>query len=132
MNGSTIDNDSDLKSMLERIWTTPLGLEASQDLHEGVLLEQYYERIYVACALKTTGGWEVTEGKAPKIPNMRLFYSGDVLEKLSQSRDIEDFSTKLQDFIGDRDIVFIPLRSPHKLMEAGFADFAERLGLPGK
>jgi len=132
MNGSTIDNDGDLKSMLEQIWITPLGLEASQDLHEGVLLEQYYENTYVAYALKTTGGWEVTEGKAPKIPNMRLFYSGDALEKLSQSKNIEDFSTKLQDLIGDRDIVFIPLRSPDKLMEAGFADFAERLGLPGK
>ncbi|MDY6880885.1 MAG: hypothetical protein SV686_11605 [Thermodesulfobacteriota bacterium] len=132
MAGSTIKSDDDLKRLLEQIWISPLGLEASQDLHEGVLLEQHYENMQVAWALKTRDGWEVSAGKAPELPNMRLFYSGDALERLSQSRDLEDFSTKLQDLIGDRDLVFIPLRSPDMLAEVGFGEFAERLGLPGK
>lgn len=132
MNDLTIKDENDLKRSLEEIWTRPLGLEASQDLAEGVLLEQYYENTYVAHALKTASGWEVTVGKAPKIPTMRIFYSGEALAKLAQTTSLEDFGERLQDLLAVREIVFIPLRSPEKLQEAGFAEFAERLGLPGK
>lgn len=132
MENTAINSDSDLAKLLEQIWTTPLGLKASQDLHEGVLLEQHYEGIYVATALKTVDGWVVTDGKAPSTPTMRIFYSIGACEELAQTTSLEDFSNKLQDLIGIRNIVFIPMRSPEKLMEAGFSEFAERLGLPGK
>ena len=132
MDGFEVNNDSDLKELIERVWNTPLGLEATQDLHDGVLLEQYHENIYVVHTVKTTAGWEVIEGKATKIPPMRLFFFGDALETLANAENIEDFSTKVQDLVGDRNIVFISLTTPEKLIEVGFAEFAERLGLPGK
>ena len=132
MGAIVINDNSDLKRTLEELWTRPLGLEATQDLHEGVLLEQYYEHTFVAHARKTAEGWEVGEGKSPKLPTMRIFYSGDSLDRLMETTDLEEFANRLQDMVGDRNIVFIPLRSPEKLGEAGFAEFAERLGLPGK
>lgn len=132
MNNQPINSNSDLRMLLEQIWTTPLGLEVTQDLHDGVLLEQHYDNTYVATTLKVTTGWELTDGKAPSTPTMRIFYSPGACEALAQTKTLEEYANKLQDLIGVRNIVFIPMRSPEKLVEAGFAEFAERLGLPGK
>lgn len=132
MNAQQVNSNSDLRKLLEQIWMSSLGLEATQDLHEGILLEQYYDNNYVATALKTTTGWEVTEGKAPKIPTMRIFYSRGACEELSKAENLDDFAKKLLDLIGVRSIVFIPMRSPEMLAKVGFGEFAERLGLPGK
>jgi|GEM_PF-3439126 len=132
MNALTIKSNSDLRRLLEQIWMSPIGLEATQDLHGGVLLEQYYNNTYIATALKTSTGWELTDGKSPKIPTMRIFYSCGACEQLAQTEDLNGFANKLLDLIGVRSIVFIPMRSTEMLLKAGFGEFAERLGLPGK
>lgn len=121
-----------MKEMLTRIWTSPHALEATQDLKEGVLLEQFYEDTHVAYALKTADGWDVREGKAPSVAMLRIFYKCDACEKLADSKDIDEFATTVQDVIEEREMIFIPLRPPDVLVKAGFSEFARRMGLPGK
>ncbi len=127
-----ITSDSEFRKVLEHIWLTPQGLEATQDLKEGVVLEQYYENQYVVHARKTADGWEFKEGPIPTSKVMRLFYYGDGCEKLARTKDLTEFANAVQEVIAERKMVFIPMRPPETLVRHGFADFARRLGLPGK
>lgn len=131
MAGTTINTKADFIETLTRIWTCRVGLEASQDLHEGVTLEQFYEEDYKVFGVKTKDGWNLTEEKPSVAPVMRLFYYGDISEKLCPAT-LEDFARQLQDLLDQRQLVFIPLRTPEFLIEVGFEGFAKRLGLPGK
>lgn len=131
MAGTSIESKADFMECLERIWTCQVGLEASQDLHEGVALEQFYEEDFKVYGVKTKDGWTLTDKKPAIGPVMRLFYYGDFSEKLCPAT-LEEFAQQLQDLLDERQLVFIPLRTPEFLIEVGFDGFAERLGLPGK
>jgi hypothetical protein len=127
-----ISSQNDFKETLQKIWLSSHALEASQDLLEGILLEQFYENQYVVSARKTIDGWDIQEGPASRARIMRIFYYGDGCEKLARANDLQTFGQAVQEVIAERKMVFIPLRPPEKLVEAGFSKFAERLGLPGK
>jgi len=131
MAGTVIETKADFRDTLARIWTCPVGLEASQDLHEGVTLEQFYEEDFKVFGVKTKDGWTLTEAKPATAPVMRLFYYGDFSEKLCPAT-LEEFAQQLQGLLDERQLVFIPLRTPEFLVEVGFDGFARRLGLPGK
>ena len=132
MNACGITNNSDLKSILEKVWNSAQGVEATQDLKGDVVLEQFYENTYTTYAVKTASGWQIEEGPPPKSATMRIFYVQDACEKLSQVKDFDEFCDTLLDVITERTLTFIPLRPPDMLIEVGFGEFAERVGLPGK
>ncbi|MCL6478207.1 MAG: hypothetical protein K6T65_07295 [Peptococcaceae bacterium] len=127
-----ISSQSEFKAILEKIWLSAHALEASQELQEGILLEQFYENQYVVSARKTADSWDIQEGPASRARIMRIFYYGDGCDKLAAAGDLQAFGQSVQDVIAERKMVFIPLRPPEKLIEAGFSRFGERLGLPGK
>lgn len=131
MAGTSIETKADFMECLGQIWTCQVGLDASQDLHEGVTLEQFYEEDFKVYGVKTRDGWNLTDKKPSTSPVMRLFYYGDFSEKLCPGT-LEEFATQLQDLLDQRQLVFIPLRTPEFLIEVGFDGFAKRLGLPGK
>jgi hypothetical protein len=127
-----IASNLELKNALERAWLSAHAREATQDLIDGTILEEFYEDRYIAYVMKTGSNWEVLEGPAPRKKIIRLFYYQDALDMLAQSTDLASFGQALMTAITEKKLVFIPLRPPETLIEAGFGKFAERVGLPAK
>lgn len=132
MSNCDIKSNSDLVEVLEYIWCSGHGREASQDLRDGVILEQFFDNNIKAYGTKTPEGWDVSEQVPSEMPALRIFYYGDFCRRLWDVANIKEFADTLLDMVETRGIVFIPLRSPEMLVELGFNGFAERLGLPGK
>jgi hypothetical protein len=127
-----IASNLEMKNALERAWLSAHAQEATQDLIDGTILEEFYEDRYIAHVMKTGPNWEVLEGPAPRKKIIRLFYYQDALDMLAQSTDLASFGQALMTAITEKKLVFIPLRPPETLIEAGFGKFAERVGLPAK
>lgn len=128
----SIKSKKEFKEALEKIWLTPIGEEITQDLQDGVLIEEYLDDQNPVVVKKREGKWLIEEGPAQEMIHLRLFYYGDAPQRLMEAKSVVEFSSTYVTLFEEKKIVFIPMTSPEFLVLAGFGDFSKRIGLPLK